>query len=193
MADHSVTIKLSGTDSVLAAARAIRELRETLSESFDLTFEQIARIADLALRGDAVLMAEAGASADARQHAACLSIAEGAPGWERPKFSDSPATVAVRQLRQMFESMESDRNSINRRIEQFRQERDDARGQLDTCREVGEGAPGWDRLDAWSSAAIAPVRKLRRSFRQLTEESDELRKRLAEANWQLGRNGIEQV
>ena len=37
------------------------------------------------------------------QHAACLSIAKGAPGWSMPTANDSEAMKAVRNLRKMYE------------------------------------------------------------------------------------------
>lgn len=39
------------------------------------------------------------------QHAACLSIAEGAPGWETPTPFDSLAMVTVRELRRRYEAL----------------------------------------------------------------------------------------
>lgn len=40
---------------------------------------------------------------EAWQHAACLTIAEGGPDWEKPSHNDSAAMVAVRELRQGYE------------------------------------------------------------------------------------------
>lgn len=39
------------------------------------------------------------------QHAACLSIAEGSKFWDVPTLYDSPAMIAVRKLRSLYESM----------------------------------------------------------------------------------------
>lgn len=38
------------------------------------------------------------------RHAACLSIAEGRPDWDKPMKDESPAMVAVRNLRREFEA-----------------------------------------------------------------------------------------
>lgn len=51
--------------------------------------------------------AQAGTVDEAWQHAACLSIAEGAPGWDRPSANDSPAMRAVRELRARLEPARS--------------------------------------------------------------------------------------
>ena len=39
------------------------------------------------------------------QHAACLSIAEGVPGWEEETWAESEAIRAVRKLRQEVERL----------------------------------------------------------------------------------------
>jgi hypothetical protein len=56
-------------------------------------------------------------AAEAWQHAACLSIAEAAPGWEFPTGNDSPAMVAVRALRRRYEDekMANDTRRAERR------------------------------------------------------------------------------
>ena len=45
---------------------------------------------------------------EACQHAGCLVIAEGGPGWENPTAFDSNAMVAVRDLRQSLETLLAD-------------------------------------------------------------------------------------
>jgi hypothetical protein len=57
-----------------------------------------------------VIMRDAGATKDERDneawmHAACLSIAEGVPGWEQPATTDSAAMTSVRRLRQAYDAL----------------------------------------------------------------------------------------
>ena len=46
-------------------------------------------------------------------HAACLSIAEGAPNWEQPVKGEGASQVAVRQLRQRADSLQANLETCN--------------------------------------------------------------------------------
>jgi hypothetical protein len=67
---------------------------------------------------------------EAWMHAACLSIAEGAPGWEQPSTTDSAAMTAVRRLRQ-------ERDALRAECARVERERDGVRGLLDAAVVLG--------------------------------------------------------
>lgn len=52
-------------------------------------------------------------------HAACLSIAEGQPGWKNDSpygYKDSEATAAVRRLRAQFEALRAECQELKKRL-----------------------------------------------------------------------------
>lgn len=184
-----VTVTLTPTDRVLAAARSIRELGTMLRETFDLDERQLTKIAELALSGQTTLTSSMEESREQRQHAACLSIAEGREGWDVSSFDDSPAMLAVRSLqhrvsglldtgREQSKRFEDERDEARRQVHELEPEKRDLESRIGFLEEQARrvmmiatpGASGLVPL-ADDGATVKAVLELRHSRDRLVDES----------------------